>query len=284
MNMLKVIGFVAGLGVVALVGGGAWWLYRQKKQRAEGSDTPTPVPSKPPRSTPESPERDTKARGDFMGPDDIPAVLREALDTEFADSWPPDDEVIDNLTTEDIIVFAVESEPVGNYTETRQELLSGKVLSVEKTVVRARVQGPVAYAEHHGSHAGHGFRMGDLVEVPRSKILVAARSKIPQSETGYNSKGRPALTLKPSNVTKQTYKVRPGTPYDLVLPYRTPELEWSVKRELVKMVKIGDKGNLEQVFFTEDSMRGPVSVYVLDNDPKEGNVFVARWDFQIVEA
>ena len=53
-----------------------------------------------------------------------------------------------------MIVFAVESEPKGTYTNTRQELVNAKVLSVEKNVVRGRVIPPVAHAEHHGSHAG----------------------------------------------------------------------------------------------------------------------------------
>ena len=62
--------------------------------------------------------------------------------------------------------------------------------------------------------------------------------------------------------------MRPSTPYDLVLPYRTNELEWQIERELVTMNKIGDKGLLEQIMFSEDSMRGPVKVTLLDNDPK----------------
>ena len=89
-------------------------------------------------------------------------------------------------------------------------------------------------------------------------------------------------TFKPSNLHgNQIYRVRPATPYDLVLPYRTAELEWYVDREMVRMIQIGPKGLLEQVMFSEDSMRGPVTVRAIDNDPELGKVFVARWDFEI---
>ena len=177
-------------------------------------------------------------------------------------------------------MFVAESEEAGPYDQTRQEIINAKVLSVEKSVVRARIIAPVAYAEHHGSHAGHGYRVGDLVEVPRDKVLVAARPTDPK-KTGYGSEGKPANTFKPSNVTKQTYRVRPGTPYDLSVPYRTPELQWHIDREMVKMVHVGSKGSLEQILFSEDSLRGNVSVRAIDHDPKEGPVFVARWDFSI---
>ena len=33
--------------------------------------------------------------------------------------------------------------------------------------------------------------------------------------------------------------------------------------------------------FSEDSMRGKVSVRALDQDPELGTVFVARWDFEL---
>ncbi|KIG16753.1 hypothetical protein DB30_04097 [Enhygromyxa salina] len=180
------------------------------------------------------------------------------LNEQFPDSWPPDDAVVDAITQEDQIVVAVESEPVANYTETRQELISAKVLSVEKTVVRARILAPVVFSEHHGAHAGHGFRVGDLIEVPRSKVLLAARSVEPKRE-GYGSEGKPEQTFEPSNLTK----------------------EWYVDREMVRMIKIGDSGLLEQIMFSEDSMRGVVTVRALDNDPKLGNVFVGRWEFSI---
>lgn len=38
-------------------------------------------------------------------------------------------------------------------------------------------------------------------------------------------------------------------------------------------------GLLEQIMFSEDSLPGPVSVRLLDRDPKEGLVHEARWDF-----
>ncbi|WP_244923862.1 hypothetical protein [Enhygromyxa salina] len=215
-----------------------------------------------------------------MATSELPPELEAALNERFPDSWPPDDAVVNAMTQEDQIVVAVESEPVANYTQTRQELISAKVLSVEKTVVRARVLAPVAHAEHHGAHAGHGFRVGDLIEVPRSKILLAARSVEPKKE-GYGAEGKAEQTFKPSNLTKETYRVRPATPYDLVLPYRTDELEWYVDRDMVRMIKIGDSGLLEQIMFSEDSMRGVVTVRALDNDPKQGKIFVARWEFSI---
>jgi hypothetical protein len=277
MNTMKIVGIVAGLAVVALLGGGAWWMFRRKKQKESG-ETPEPVTPSKPRPVPST--EDLRPRSHFVGTAELPAALSKVLDDGYRNSWPPEDAVVDALTQEDQIVFAVESEPVGNYTEVRQELISGKVLSVEQTVVRARVIAPVEHAEHHGSHAGHGIRVGDLVEVPRSKILLAARS-IEPVRTGYGSKGKPAQTFKSSHITNQTYRVRPGTPYDLVLPYRTNELEWVIEREMVTMVKIGDKGLLEQVLFSEDSMRRPVKVTLLDQDPKEGAVFVGRWDFTI---
>lgn len=285
MNTMKVIGLVAGgMCLAALIGGGVYW-WRRRKQQASGDKPrapkrakPGPTPSNPPREVDEDGVPvDTRPRGHLIGKAELHQELLDALDEEFAEGWPPTDEVIDALEKDDMIVFAVESEQVGNYTGTREELLSAKVLSVEKTVVRSRIVAPVAHAEHHGSHAGHGFRVGDLVEVPRSKVLVAARPTGPKIE-GYNSRGEPARTLDPSNNTGDTYKVRPGTPYDLVLPYRTDELEWHIDRDMVKMVHIGDKGMLEQVMFTEDSMRGQVTVRALDNDPKEGFIFVARWD------
>jgi hypothetical protein len=44
---------------------------------------------------------------------------------------------------------------------------------------------------------------------------------------------------------------------------------------------LGDSGLLEQIMFSEDSMRGLVTVRALDNDPKEGKIFVARWEFNL---
>jgi hypothetical protein len=48
-------------------------------------------------------------------------------------------------------------------------------------------------------------------------VLVAARPNEP-TKTGYDSQGDAERSFKPSSMTKQTYKVKPGTPYDRVLP------------------------------------------------------------------
>ena len=215
-----------------------------------------------------------------MAGEELPPELEASLSSRFGDNRPPSDRTIDKLTTDDLIVVAAKSEPVPGYEESRTELLKAKVRSVEETHVRARVVGPVEYAEHLGSHAGHGFRVGDLIEVPRTKVLVAARSTVPKRE-GFNSQGHAAGVFEPSHETKKTYTVRPGTPYDLVLPYRTDELEWVLDRETVKMKRIGSKGSYEQIMFAEDSVRGPVTLRALDRDPKEGLIFVARWEFHI---
>jgi hypothetical protein len=61
------------------------------------------------------------------------------------------------------------------------------------------------------------------------------------------------------------------TSYDLLLPYRTPELEWKVGGELVNMIHIGHDDLREQVMFSENSMRGSVTVQLLDREPKEGS-------------
>jgi hypothetical protein len=280
MSTWKVVSVVAGgLALAALVGGGIlWWRRRKQKANDLTPSTPDRAQPGPTQSGPPRPATDTAPRGHYTERDRLHPELRAALDELFPSTWPPDDTTIDALTPEDVIVFAVESEPTGDYINTRQELINAKVLSVEKTVVRGRVVGPVAHAEHHGSHAGHGFRVGDQVDVPRSRVLVAARPTGPKT-TGYDSQGDAAASFKPSDVTKQTYKVKPGTPYDLILPYRTPELAWFVDEKFVKMIHIGQKANFEQIMFTEDSLRGDVSVRALDEDPKEGTVFVAHWDF-----
>ena len=279
MNMVKIAGiFVVGVGLAALVGGGIWYWRRRKKQQDAG--TPENVPSKP--SNPEDvPASETQPRGHMAGEPDLRAELRKELGKIFGESWGrPDEQTINELQRDDVVVFAAESEPVGNYTETQQELVTAKVLSVDAAAVHARVLAPVEHAEHHGSHAGHGYRVGDLVDVPRSKVLVAARRN-DTDKTGYGSQGEPAATFKPSDTTKQTYKVRPGTPYDLILPYRTGELAWYLDRKLVNLVHIGEDGLIEQIMFSEDSLRGDVSVRLLDEDPELGAVFVARWDFEL---
>lgn len=292
MNTMKVVGFVAaGVGLAALVGGGIWLWRRHKAKQTKPEREPKigPTPSKPPRDPyakdDEGEDEDATpkhwaTKGHYISQDELDDELTKELIEMFPGDFTPNDEVLDNLTQEDVVIVAVESEPSGPYENTRQEFVTAKVLSVEKTMIRARIQGPIAHAEHHGSHAGHGFRVGKLIEVPRSKVLVAARDGSPK-KTGYGSRGKPAATFAPSSKTKETYHVQPGTPYDLVLPYRTKELAWYQDRELVKMIHIGSKGPLEQVMFTEDSLRGDVAIRALDEDPEHGTIFVARWDFEI---
>lgn len=54
----------------------------------------------------------------------LPPELAEALEEEFPSGWPPDDETVNSMTTGDVVVVAVESEPVGPHDHTRQELIS----------------------------------------------------------------------------------------------------------------------------------------------------------------
>ena len=281
--MLKIIGYAAGgLVLVTMIGAGVYAWRRHKQKKTDGlapniPDKPGPTPSGPVR-----PAGDTAPRGHYLGLDHLDPEVRKSIEELFPNAWPANDEAIDALQKDDVVVFAVESEPTGNYINTRQEVLNAKVLTVQKTAVRARIVGPVAHAEHHGSHAGHGFRVGDQVDVPRAKVLVAARPTDPKG-TGYDSQGEAAASFKPSDVTKQTYNVKPGTPYDLILPYRTPELAWYVDEKLVKMIHVGEKANFEQIMFAESSLRGEFTVRALDEDPEVGTVFVARWDF-VLEA
>jgi len=283
---MRTVGLVTlGVALAGAIGGGIiWYLRRKRDQASDDGETPTIKPSRPPRivddEDEDEPEVDTRAKGHLFKVGQLPPALARALDEQFGDAWPPDDETIDNLTTEDLVVIGVESEPVPGFERSRTELLTAKVRSVHKTMVRARIAGPVEHAEHLGSHAGHGFREGDLVEIPRTSILVAARSTAPKRE-GFNSKGEAAAIFDSSHETKQTYTVRPETPYDLVLPYRTPDIEWAIDRDTVKMHRIGSKGNYEQIMFSEDSLRGPVTVRALDRDPEHGLVFVARWEFHL---
>ena len=218
------------------------------------------------------------------GREEIGANLIADIDDMFADGWPPTPEAIDDLKPGDVIVFGVESEPTEDFDLPKQELVSASVLSVGKTEVRGRVIGPVAHADHHGNSAGHGLYVGSLVEVPRPHVMVVARLK-PDPEmpkTGYGSKGDPARVFVP-NYGKEPYKVHPSTVYDLELPYRTEELGWTPSRENVKYAQIGDEGLRHQIMFTEASIRGPYSLTLLDDDPKEGIVFVGKWDFVIAE-
>jgi hypothetical protein len=292
MSGWKIVGLaVLGLGVLAAAGFGVRWLWRKRQAANDTTDTPDRItPSNGPRPAPSpapspAPERAKAPSHEFIGTAELDPELREVLETDFANAWPPDAETIDNLTQEDLIIFAVEGVPTGNYTETRQELINAQVLSVETTIVRARVKEPVKYAAHFGSHPGHGLEVGESVEVPRSKILVAARRTGPKP-TGYDSEGKAVAQFKPTTQTTTVYKVKPGTPYDLILPYRTDRLVWQTKSKnttsnLVTMIHIGQKAALEQIKFTEGSLRGPFSVVVMTDDPQQGLVFVARWDFDL---
>ena len=47
------------------------------------------------------------------------------------------------------------------------------------------------------------------------------------------------------------------------------------------LIHVGQNGLTEQIMFSEDSMRGPVTVRVQERDPKEGLVHVARFDFEL---
>lgn len=281
---------VLGLGAVAAaIGGFVWWFRKRKaeqdEQQLKPERAPTIKPSGEPRPSPDATPRPSGPRHEFVGKADLEPELAEELAGMFGNGWPPDDATIENLEQDDVIVFAVEGVPTGNFTQPRQELLSATVLSVEETFVRGRVKGPVQYAAHFGSHPGHGLEVGESVEVPRSKILVAARPKPDANDkpTGYDSQGKAAAQLKPTSLTNKVQAVKPGTPYDLVVPYRTDRLVWQVKSkdDLVTMIKIGEKGLLEQVKFAEASLRGPFSIVLLTDDPKEGIVFVARWDLDL---
>jgi hypothetical protein len=284
---------VLGLGAVAAaIGGFVWWFRKRKaeqdEQQLKPERAPTIKPSGEPRPSPDATPRPSPGpaapRHAFVGKADLEPELAEELATMFGNGWPPDNATIENLKQDDVIVFAVEGVPTGNFTEPRQELLSATVLSVEETFVRGRVKGPSLYASHFGSHPGHGLEVGESVEVPRSKVLVAARPKPEANKpTGYDSEGKAVAQLKPVSLTNKVQGVKPGTPYDLVLPYRTDRLVWQVKAkdDLVTMIKIGEKGLLEQIKFPEASLRGPFSIVLLTDDPKEGIIFVARWDLDL---
>ncbi|EDM77776.1 hypothetical protein PPSIR1_38379 [Plesiocystis pacifica SIR-1] len=285
MTAMRTVGIVAAtVAATAAVGGAAYWIYQRYKhkrddaERTKAEDRPADFDDDG--SDPVTPE-ERRARGHYIPRTEIGADVMKKFEEAFGGGYaPPKDEVIDHLTQEDVVLFGVESEPVPGYPETREEVLTAKVRTVERSVVRARVIGPVVHAEHHGSHAGHGFRVGDMVEVPRGVILLAARPK-PTELEGYDSQGKSAATFQPSHKTKQTYEIHPGTPYDLVMPYITEDIEWYVDRELVKFELVGTKGLHQQIVFSEDSMRGGLTLRALDRDPKTGLVFVARWEFDI---
>jgi hypothetical protein len=297
MNVLKILGLVA-LGGAVLAGG--VWLYKKRKAQGDGT-TPEPTPSNPPRKpnngtpsdtptpTPRPAKRDPF---DFVVASQVHPDLVADLGSTLDTAWPPDEQAIDNMVDKlehgDVIVCAVQSNPDEIFEEPRQELINASVLSVENmstreaTIVRARVIGPVEHTHDHGNFAGHRIEVGALIEVPRSFVLALARRQ--QTErSGYGSRGDPADMLEPSNKTSKVYKVHPGTPYDLVLPYRTEDLHWYPNRENVKVLMIGEKDELQQIMFTEASVRGRYTLNLLDHDEKAGKVFVARWDFELAE-
>ncbi len=288
MNALKWIGWITmgGLMLAGSIGGVLWWQHRQRKNA-----TPAPTPSNPPRRN-ESSESEAAAdrqpknqpRYHTLRRDELSPELVADFDEQFKDGWPPTQEVIDNLQPGEVIGFVAESEPTEDFDFPQREIVTASVLSVEKTRVRGRVIAPIAHADHHGNSAGHGLYVGALVEVPRSHIMVAARltPDPDRPAQGYGSKGDPARVFKPSN-GKTVYKVHPSRVYDLELPYRTEELVWTPSRENVKYFQIGDKALKHQLMFTEASVRGPYSITVLDDDEREGLVFVGRWDFEIAE-
>ncbi|WP_232296465.1 hypothetical protein [Plesiocystis pacifica] len=280
----------AGVALATGVGALVWYLKRREDKTAEDEEPSEakqgPTPSGPPReteeadgSTPDS-EKDKRHRPafDFLDRDTLPAALIEAIDDSFGNGWAASEEVVDDLEPEDVVVFAVKSQPTGPYTRPVEEVLSGHVLEVEDEAVKTRVMGPVKHSEHFGTKAGHGLRAGAIVDVPKSVILVAASE---QTGDGYDGRGPSVAAFKPTSHTKQVYEVRPGTPYDLKMPYRTEELEWYIEPNTGVMLHIGQDGLLEQIMFPEDNPRGSFVVRCLDNDPEVGKVLVGRWEFEL---
>ncbi|EDM77806.1 hypothetical protein PPSIR1_38529 [Plesiocystis pacifica SIR-1] len=284
MTAMKTMGIVAAtLAASALIGGGAYWLYRrwgEKKQETEVDPEELPNDHDDDGVTEPVTPDEVRPRGGFMDRNTLPDDVKQKFIDAFGGYAPPKDEILDNLTQEDVILFGVKSEPVPGYPSVREEILTAKVRTVEDTVIRARISEPALYSAHLGAHAGHGFRFGEMVEVPRGVIILAARPK-PNGIENYGKYGRPAATLKPSHSTKKTYDVYPGTPYDLVMPYITDDIEFHVDREMVRFELVGSKGLHQQIVFSEGSMRGDVTLRALDRDPKTGLVFVARWDLFI---
>ncbi len=274
----KWIGWIAaGVSLVAAAGGLYWYLKRRGAKQDDGRETPEPVPSEPFRTS-KNPKQ--TAGYEFMASGELQDDERELLSEIFEDGWPPTEETLDSLETGDVIVFAVESRPVGSYVRPARELISARVTVAEKTVILARVTGEIRNGEHLGTIAGHGLRTGMAVDVPRKYVLAAGR---PKRGEGYGSEGDPAGEFAPSTETKKTYTIYPATPYDLQLPHRTSELEWYVDSRLAKMIHIGERGLLEQVMFTEGSLRGKITVRAIDNDPVYGKVLVGRWDFALTD-
>lgn len=289
MNVLKIIGWIT-LGGLVLAGGIGGVMYWGRRRQAKAGPTPSNPPRKPsdasdpparkPSDTPKNPTQCRTLRRDEVG-----ATLVSDIEAMFGDAWAATPEAIDKLEPGDVVVFAVESEPTEDFELAKQEILNASVLSVGTHTIRGRVIAPVAHADHHGNSAGHGLYVGAQVDIPRAHVLVAARRNadpdLPAS--GYDSKGEPAQTFRPTNNTGQVYKVHPSTVYDLDLPYRTEDLSWIPSRENVKYFQIGDEGLRHQILFTEASVRGPYSITLLDEDETEGTVFVAKWDFVIAE-
>ncbi|EDM78408.1 hypothetical protein PPSIR1_06151 [Plesiocystis pacifica SIR-1] len=283
MTAMRTVGIVAAtLATTAVIGGGAYWLYKRRKKKKDdelADDDDVVLKDFEDDDDPITPD-DIRPRGGFMDRNTLPDDVKQEFIEAFGGYAPPKDEILDNLTQEDVILFGVKSEPVPGYPEVREEILTAKVRTVEDTVIRARISEPEEFSAHLGSYAGHGFRFGEMVEVPRGVIIFAARPK-PTDVTGYGKHGRPAGTFESSHVTKKSYDVHPGTPYDLVMPYITDDIEFHVDRAMVRFELVGTKGLHQQIVFKEGSMHGDVTLRALDRDPKTGLVFVARWNFHI---
>lgn len=285
MNPWKVIGWIGAVAVTGVGGYFAWRFVKRRREAKKNGDRPSRAPSgddeTPPESDGTSDDVDWTARHRLLGAEDVRGTdLGAELDAAFPNGWPATDAAIEQLRNDDIIMYAVESEPVGDLTSTRREIVNARVLSVEKDVVRARVYGRIKHAEHFGTFSGHGVRVGDSVEVPHANILVAARYD--QKPQGYGSLGPAAATFKLLN--KGPHTVKPGVPYDLMLPYRTEDLHWYVTPSTNRdFIRIGSKGALEQVMFGESTLRGDVKVTVVDRDQKAGEVYVAHWNFKVAD-
>jgi len=283
MGVLKVIGWIAAGGILLAgsIGGVMWWRNRQRKKADTG-----PTPSNPPRKTePTNGSTRNKPHHHLLDRHGIRPEIVAEFEQQFGEVWQANDEAIGLLKQGDAVVFVVESEPVEDFDLPVQEAINASVLSVENTYVRARVFEPVAHTHHFGNTAGHGLYVGALVEVPLANVMAAARrDPIPGAPTsGYGSRGEPAKIFKPSDHTKQVYKVHPGTVYELELPYVTENLTWSPSRDMVRVEQIGTRHLMHQIMFTEASVRGPYSLTLLDHDEREGIVFVGKWDFDLAE-
>jgi hypothetical protein len=304
MNVLKIVGLFA-LGTIVIGGGIAavlWWQAKNGKLPKPG-----PKPSNPPRRPDVKPCGDGLAAdgsGECAPPpprprpsnpneahcrtlrrDELSANLVADIEAMFGQDWPPKSEQVDALQTGDVVIFAVESEPTPDFELAQQELVSATVLSVGKSTVRGRVIGPIEHAEHHGNMAGHGLYIGSQVDIPRAHVLLAGKRNVDPSlpKSGYGSRGPAARVFKSTYGSSTVHKIHPSTVYDLELPYRTPDLRWQASRADVALVVIGDEGNRHQIMVSEDSVRGPFTLTLLDDDEREGAVFVGRWDLEVAE-